>query len=402
MNKKKIYLDHAATTPTDPEVLKAMKPFFTEKFGNPASIHLTGQEALSAVDEARQSIAKFLNSKESEIVFTSGATESDNLAIRGVLSEYYARGAKPQDLHVITSNIEHPAVLDTCQYVMKKGVNVSYLPVNKEGIVSVGDIKKVINYKTVLISIMYVNNEIGTIQPIEQIGKFIKELNSRRVKKKLPKIIFHTDAVQAVNYLDCDVNKLNVDLMSVSGHKIYGPKGIGILYARERTPIRSIQIGGHHENNLRSGTLNVTGIIGISKAIELIQKDHTTGAVKKMKKIRNDFIGNIKKSIDKVTVNGSLEKRVPSNIHLSFYGAEGESMLMMLDQKGFAVSTGSACASGSLEPSYVLNAIGLPPEYSHGSIRITLGRDSSSIQLKKLGNTLGNTIKKLRQISPLK
>jgi len=399
---KIIYLDHAATTAVDPEVFRAMKPYFIENFGNPASIHLAGQNSLKAVDEARHTVAEFLGCEDKEVIFTSGATESDNLAIRGILGELVNRGAKKKDLHIITSFIEHPAILETCQYVAKQGYDVSYLPVGRKGIVSLDKLKKTIKNSTVLISIMYVSNEIGTIQPIQEIGEYLKKLNKGRVSNKLPKIVFHTDAVQAALYLDCNVDKLGVDLMSLSGHKIYGPKGIGALYVRERTPIKAIQIGGHQENNLRSGTLNVPGIVGIAKALELVVKERQTDKFEQIKKMRDDFMKTMKKSLDKVIINGNMEKRVPGNIHISFYGAEGESILMMLDEEGFAVSTGSACASGSLEPSHVLDAIGLGPEYSHGSVRITMGRYTTKDDLNKLAKVLPPIIKKLREMSPLK
>lgn len=399
---KIIYLDHAATTPVDPEVFKAMEPYFKENFGNAASIHLAGQKALKAVDEARQVVADFLGCKTKEVIFTSGATESDNLAIRGVLAELADRGAKHQDLHVITSSIEHPAVLETCQFIEKQGYDVSYLSVGKNGIVSLNELKKAIKDTTVLVSIMYVNNEIGTIQPIEEIGGYLKKLNQKRRKNNLPKIIFHTDAVQAVLYLDCNVDKLGVDLISLSGHKIYGPKGIGVLYARERTPIMAIQIGGHQENNLRSGTLNIPGIVGMAKALSLVTRERQTDKFEKMKKMRDDFVETMTKSLEEVIINGDMEIRVPSNIHISFYGAEGESILMMLDEQGISISTGSACASGSLEPSHVLAAIGLKPEYSHGSVRITMGRYTTKNDLDKLAGILPPIIKKLREMSPLK
>lgn len=401
-SNKIIYLDHAATTPMDPEVLKAMEPYFTETFGNAASIHRAGQNALKAVDEARQTVADFLGCKPKEAIFTSGATESDNMAIRGVLAELVNRGVKKEDLHVITSSIEHPAVLETCQFVEKEGYDVSYLPVGKGGIVGLDELKKVIKDTTVLVSIMYVNNEIGTIQPIQEIGGYLRKLNEERVKDKLPKIIFHTDAVQAAPYLDCNVDKLGVDLLSLSGHKIYGPKGIGIFYVRERTPITAIQIGGHQENKLRSGTLNVPGIVGIAKALALIAEERRTNKLEQMKRMRDDFVQTMRKSLDKVIINGDMEKRVPANIHMSFYGAEGESILMMLDDQGISISTGSACASGSLEPSHVLTAMGLNPEYSHGCVRITIGRYTKEDDLDKLAKVLPPIIKKLREMSPLK
>lgn len=383
----KIYFDHSATTPIDPVVLKAMQPFFAEVFGNASSIHGFGQTAMSAVDDAREIIAEFLGCKTNEIFFTSGATESDNIVIQGVVSS---------GQHIITSKIEHPAILEPCEEMEKKGVEVTYIGVNKKGLVAVDEVKNAIKDNTRLISIMYVNNEIGTIQPIEEIGLLVKELNQSRKNK----IYFHTDAVQAVNYCEMNVDKLGVDLVSMSGHKIYGPKGVGVLYRRAGTKILPNQFGGHQEKGVRPGTLNVPGIVGLGKAIELITKDKKSN--KKIKSLRDKLINEISKVIPNTQVNGDLEKRVPANAHFSFRGVEGESMLLLLDQEEIAVSTGSACSSGSLEPSYVLMSLGMDPLLAHGSLRITLGKFNTEKEVDYLIKKLPPIVEKLRKMSPIK
>jgi len=381
------YFDHSATTPVDPEVFKAMKPFFVEVFGNASSIHGFGQEAMTAVDEARESIADFLGCKTNEVFFTSGATESNNIVVLGL--------AKKGE-HIITSKIEHPAILEPCQEMEKKGVEVTCIDVDEKGIVSVEEIKKAIKDNTRLISIMYVNNEIGTIQPIEEIGKLIQELNKERKNK----IHFHTDAVQAVNYCEMNVNKLGVDLVSLSAHKIYGPKGIGVLYRRAGTPVRPIQFGGHQEKGIRPGTYNVPGIVGLGKAIESIMEEK--GGDEKIRKLRDKLINGTLKAIPNTQINGDLKKRIPSNAHFSFRGVEAESMLLLLDQEGIAVSTGSACSSGSLEPSHVLMSLGMDPFLAHGRLRVTLGKFNTDEDIDFLIKTLPPIVEKLRKMSPVK
>ena len=398
---KKIYLDHAATTPMDKKVLDKMMPYFSQKFGNPSSIHQFGQEALEAVNKARQQVADFLDCSSPEIVFTSGATESNNMTIKGII-----KASNIRNPHIITSSIEHHCVLDSCKEAEKEGVEISYLKVDKYGIINLEDLKNAIKENTILISIMYANNEVGTIEPIAEIGEILGKINLEREKNKLPKIYFHTDAVQAINYLDCDVDNLGVDLLSLSGHKIYGPKGVGVLYIKQGTKIKSIQNGGEQENNLRAGTHNVPGIVGLGEAIFLIPVEtrqrlvSTTGnKIKEIKKLRDYFIDEVLKNIPDSQLNGSKEFRLPHNINISFKGVEGESLLMMLDQEGIAVSTGSACSSTSLEPSHVLTAMGIPPEIAHASIRFTLGKDTTKENLDYVLKVLVEKIEKLREIS---
>ena len=389
---KKIYLDHAATTPTDKKVLDEMMPYFSQKFGNPSSIHQFGQEALEAVDKARQQVADFLGCSSSEIIFTSGATESNNMTIKGVI-----KASNVENPHIITSAIEHHCVLNSCKEAEKEKIEVVYLGVDKNGIIDLEDIEKAIKENTILISIMYANNEVGTIEPIAEIGKLLKKVNLEREENKLPKIYFHTDAVQAINYLDCDVDNLGVDLLSLSGHKIYGPKGVGALYVRQGTKIKAIQDGGEQENNLRAGTHNVPGIVGLGKAISLISENRSR--IKEIKKLRDYFIGEVLKNITDARLNGSKEFRLPHNVNFSFKGIEGESLLIMLDQDGIAVSTGSACSSASLEPSHVLTAMKIPPEIAHASIRFTLGKDTTKEDIDYTLKVLKEKIKKLREIS---
>ena len=407
---KKIYLDYAATTPLDKEVLDEMMPYFSEKFGNPSSVHSFGQEALEAVDKARKQVADFLNCNPAEIIFTGGATESNNWTVNGIINEVKGQRSKVKNFipHIITSAIEHHCVLNSFKAAEKDGVEASYLKVDQDGLVNLENLKKAIKENTILISIMYANNEIGTIEPIVKIGKMLKEINSEREKNKLPKIYFHTDAVQAVNYLDCDVNKLGVDLLSLSGHKIYGPKGVGALYIRQGTKIKPIQQGGGQESNLRSGTYNVPGIVGLGKAISLISVEtrhclvSTVSCRKKtveIKKLRDYLVDGILKNIPNSYLNGSKEFRLPHNANLSFKGIEGESLLMLLDQEGIAISTGSACSSTSLELSHVLMAVGLSPGLSHASIRFTLGRDTTRAEIDYTLKVLIEGVMKLREIS---
>ena len=379
----KIYLDYAATTPVDPKVLKAMLPYLKKEFGNPSSIYNFGQRALGAIDQARQTVADFLGCSASEIVFTGSATEADNLAIFGVI-----KAAKISRPHIITSQIEHHAVLEPCHELEKQGVEVTYLPVDKEGLVRVSDIKKAIKENTVLVSIMYANNEIGTCQPIVEISKVLT-----------PKILFHTDAVQAVNYLDCDVKKLGVDLLTLSSHKIYGPKGVGALFVKKGTKISPLIHGGGHEAGLRSGTENVAGIVGLSQALKEIQDPKIKIQNIKTKHLRDKIIKTILKIIPDARLNGSSLQRLPNNVNLSFKGAEGEAIVIALDQKSIAVSTGSACSSKTLEPSHVLLALGFSEEEAHGSLRITLGRYTTQKEIEKFFKVLPPIIERLRKIS---
>jgi len=391
-NSYKIYFDNAATTPVDKGVLDAMLPYFSEKYGNASSLHQFGQESQQAVIKARQEIADILDCLSSEIIFTSGATESDNLATKGAV-----QSQNDKKLHIITTAIEHPAVLDTCKILEKQGVNVAYLPVSKEGIVSVADLEKEIHDETILVSVMYVNNEVGTIQPIVKIGEKLAKINQERSQQKLPKVIFHTDAVQAANYLDLNVKNLGVDLMSLSGHKIYGPKGIGLLYVKNRTAITRIQDGGHQEYGLRSGTLNTPGIVGMATALKTVDSRQST--VDRLKKLRDGLIDGVLKLVPDSQLNGSREKRLPNNANFSFRGVEGESLMIALDQAGIAVSTGSACASGSLEPSHVLMALGHSAEMAHSSLRISLGKYNTEKEVDYFLQVLPEIIQRLRKIS---
>ena len=374
---QKIYLDNAATTQMDKEVLRAMEPFFCNTFGNASSLHSFGQEASKAVEDSREKIANFLNCKSEEIVFTSGATEANSIAIQGLVKE---------GDHIITTSIEHPAVLETCQYLEKKGAEVTYIKPQPDGVIKVEDVEKEIRNNTVLISIMYANNEIGTIQPIEEIGRVIKGKD----------IIFHTDAVQAAGYLNMDVEKLNVDLLSLSGHKIYGPKGIGVLFVKKGTKVQKIQHGGHQEFKVRPGTLNVPGIVGLGKAIELV-KDRDNSKIKELR----DYVWKlIQEKIDNIKLNGSLEQRLPNNLNVSIIGVEGEALLLGLDIANIAVSTGSACSSGSLEPSHVLMSLGLSHEESHGSLRISLGKENTQEEIEYFVENLVGLVEKYRKIAP--
>lgn len=391
---KKIYFDNSATTPIAPRVFTAMRLYLEKEFGNPGSIHSFGQRALSAVDKARDKIAEFLNCEPQEIIFTSGATESNNLAIQGVVNYFLKRGEK---IHLITSKIEHPSVLEVMKMTEKRGVAVSYLGVDSFGVVKTNALKKIIRPETVLVSIMYANNEVGSIQPICEIAKCVKTERTRRGAKGLP-LYFHIDAVQAVNYLDCDVQNLSADFLTLSGHKICGPKGIGVLFARRGVKIEPLCFGGHQEYKLRPGTLNVAGIVGLGKAIELVQKEQNA-SVKKLKKMKRALIDKLSK-IPEIRFNGDGLRQLPNIVNISFYRAEGESILMMLDMAGIAVSTGSACSSGSLEPSHVLSAMGIKPEWSHGSVRISLGRFNSEAEVAPFVRKLEAIIKKLRSMAP--
>lgn len=377
-DSKKIYMDNGATTCVDPQVVKAMLPFLTEKFGNPSSIHSFGAEAREAVEKARKIIADSVGAKSQEIIFTSGGTESDNLAIKGV-AELRGKG------HIITSSIEHPAVLRACEHLEKQGFKVTYLPVTREGVVTPESVEKAITKDTILVSIMHANNEIGTIEPV-------REIHELCVKHKIP---FHTDAVQS--FTKVPINAGNADLISFSSHKIHGPKGVGVLYVREGVKLTRQSDGGNHEFGLRGGTENVPGIIGFAKAVELCKPEDN----KKMSELRDWIINNIEKRIPKSYLNGSRTQRLPNNINFNFSDVEGESVLLMLDAKGIAVSTGSACSSHSLKPSHVLTAIGLKPEESHGSIRITLSRENTKEEAEYLINNLEEIVRKLRKMSPL-
>ncbi len=355
---RRVYLDYAATTPTDPEVVKSMLPYFTDKFGNPSSIHSFGQESKAAIEKTREKISSFLGAKQEEIIFTSGGTESDNFAIKGAA---YANQHKGN--HIITSSIEHHAVINSCKFLEKMGLKITYLPVSKDGLVDPEDVKKAITDKTILISIMHANNEIGTIQPIAEIGEIARE----------KEICFHSDAVQTFGHLHINVDELNVDLLSISGHKLCGPKGIGALYVRKGTRMVSFMHGGDQERKQRASTENVPAIVGFGKAVE-IAKETMDKEAKELSVLRDKLINGIFEKIGHVRLNGHPTKRLPNNVNISIRSVEGESLLLNLDMEGIAASTGSACSSSSLEASHVLLALGLSHELAHGSLRFTLGR----------------------------
>jgi len=386
----KVYLDYVATSPVKDEVKKAMMPYLTEIFGNPSSIHRWGQEAKSAIEKARGEVALFLGAKPQEIIFTSGGTEADNLAVRGISNS---------KVHIITTQIEHHAILKTCEDLEKNNIaEVTYLKPNREGLISALQVKKALKKNTVLVSVMYVNNEIGTVQPIREIGKMIEKENKNRLSKE--RIYFHTDAVQAVEYLNVNVDFLHVDLLTLSGHKIGATKGIGALYLRSGTPFEKIIFGGEQEMNLRAGTENVSGIVSLGKAIELIQIKNQKSNLK-IKELRDYFIKKIITEIPEVELNGSRQFRSPNNANFYFKYVEGESILLSLDLVGIAASSGSACTSLSLKPSHVLMATYDDAERSHGSIRFTLGQETTKEEIDYTISNLKTIIKRLREISPL-
>jgi cysteine desulfurase len=382
-----VYLDNHATTPVDPRVLDAMLPYFREVFGNSASRnHEFGWKAEEAVENARAQIAKLINASPKEIIFTSGATESDGLAIRGIAEMYREKGN-----HIITQVTEHKAVLDTCKRLEKEGYEVTYLPVQKDGRISLDDLRRAITPKTILISIMYANNEIAVLQPINEIGKIAKEKG----------IFFHTDAVQAVGKIPVDVQKDGIDLLSISAHKIYGPKGVGALYVRRRNPRVQLvaQIdGGGHERGMRSGTLNVPGIVGLGKACELCMAEMAEESVR-LKALRDRLTKAIMTQLDETFINGSMEHRLPHSVNISFAYVEGESMLMGIND--VAVSSGSACTSATLEPSYVLKALGVGEDLAHTSIRFGIGRFNTEEEVDYVVNRVVETVQRLRELSPL-
>lgn len=400
---KRIYLDNAATTPVDPAVLKAMMPYFSKKFGNPFSVHGFGQEAKVAVDNARDEVAKFLGSKPEEVFFTSGATESNNWAVSGILKKAMPSGLPAERTletfipHIVTTAFEHHCVLNSSLAAQKAGFKTTIIKPQPNGVVSARDIEHAITKDTVLVSVMYVNNEVGTIQPIKEIGAIIKEKRyvRQQLQNKTP-LYFHTDAVQAANYLDCNVDRLGADLLTLSAHKIYGPKGVGALYVRRGTHIAPSQYGGEQESNMRAGTHNVPGIVGMGKAISLIPK-HQKGLAK-MKKMRDKLFAEILK-IGGTQINGSVEFRTPNNANFSFRGVEGESLVISLDMEGIAASTGSACSSASLEPSHVLTSMGISHEIAHASLRLSLGKDTTPQEIDYVIKKLPPIIERLRKIS---
>lgn len=397
--QKSFYLDNAATTPVDPRVLQAMAPYFNEAFGNASSLHGKGNEAMAAVEASRAKIASFLGCSSENVYFTSGATESDNWAILGLTRAILRdnSGFKP---HIIISAVEHEAVIEPVRRLVKDGLAEStYLKVDKNGLVSPEDLKKSIKANTVLVSVMLANNEIGSIQPLTKLAQVIAEANSSRKRR----ILFHTDATQAPAYVECNVKKLGVDLMSLSAHKIYGPKGVGALYVGSGIKLEPLVYGGGQQQGARSGTYNVAGIVGFGKAVEIVSdKKERSEDIKRIKELRDYLVKQVLVKVPRSSLNGSLKDRLPNNASFIFPGVEGESVVLMLSRHGICASTGSACSSGSLEPSHVLLAIGVPIEHAHGSLRLTLGRFTKKSDIEALLKHLPSTIEKLRQMSPLK
>ena len=382
---KRIYFDYAATTPVDPEVVSVMMPYFNEVFGNPSSLHYFGRQANNAVESARGIAAGFIGAKPEEIIFTSGGTESDNFALKGIA---YANTSKGK--HIITSNIEHHAILESCQFLESSGFKITYLPVESNGILNPDEVRKAISRETILISVMHANNEIGSIQQISEIGKIAKE----------NKIFFHTDAVQSFGHIPINVDELNIDILSASAHKIYGPKGVGLLYLRKGTKIQAFLNGGSQEKKLRASTHNVPGIAGFGKAIELASKNMEKEACQ-MINLRDKLINGVFANIGNIKLNGDSIERLPNNANFSIKFVEGEGMVLGLDLEGIAVSSGSACTSGSLEPSHVLRAIGRTADLAHGSVRFSFGKFNSSEEVDYAMEKFIKIVARLRKMSPL-
>lgn len=382
---KRIYIDYAATTPTHPDVVKAILPYFTDVFGNPSSIYSYGQEAKRAVDEARTKVAAFIGARDEEIVFTSGGTEADNFALTSVAFANENKGN-----HIITSSIEHPAVIETCKFLERRGFSVTYLPVDEYGLVSPSDVSRAITDKTILISVMHANNEMGTIEPIAEIGKITREAG----------IYFHTDAVQTMGHIPLDVNELGVDLLSMTAHKLHGPKGVGALYIKKGTRLVPFMHGGEQERRRRGSTENVPGIVGFGKAVEIVQQE-MVGEAERLTHLRDHLIKGLLERMDHIRLNGHPIKRLPNNVNISVDFVEGESMLLNLDLEGICASTGSACSSSSLEPSHVLLAMGLSHEQAHGSLRFSLGKWTIAEEIEQVLDVLPLVVAKLRAMSPL-
>ena len=380
-----IYMDHCSSTPTDSRVIEAMNPYFDKLYGNPSSAYSFAQDSAKAIKEARERVANILNAKPTEIIFTSGGTEANNLAIKGIAFANRERGN-----HIITSKIEHHAVLNTCKWLEKQGFSVSYIEVDKYGIVNLDELKRKITDKTILISVMYANNEVGTIEPVSEIAEI----------KNDKEIYIHTDAVQAVGKIKVDVNKLGVDLLSLSAHKFYGPKGVGALFVRNGTKIDPLLHGGHHEKNKRAGTENVAGIVGLGRACE-IALEKMGEEDKRLKKLRDKLEKGITEKITDVVVNGHPEMRLSGVLNICVKYVEGESILLHLDKEGIAASSGSACTSDSLEPSHVLTSMGISPDVAHGSLRFSLGHSNNEQDIDKVLEVLPPIVKKLREMSPL-
>jgi cysteine desulfurase len=381
-----IYLDHAATTPLDQEVLQAMLPYLTDNFGSASTLYSLGKDTRRAVEDAREKVAKLIGANPEEIYFTSGGTESDNWAIKGAAFANEKKGN-----HIITTKIEHHAVLETCTWLEKRGFEVTYLPVDSDGMVNPEDVRKAITDKTILISVMHANNEIGTIEPVEEIGKIAKEHG----------ILFHTDTVQTVGNIPVDVNAIGCDMLAMSAHKFYGPKGAGAMYIRKGSRVDNFMHGGGQESHRRAGTHNVAGIVGLGKAAELALARLEGDSVAKITKLRDMLIDGILTNIPDVRLNGHRTKRLPNNVNVSFTGIEGESIILLLDMYGICASSGSACTSGSLDPSHVLMALGLKHEQAHGSLRLTLGSENTEWDVKNVLEALPVIVERLRAMSPL-
>ncbi len=385
MEDRTVYLDHAATTYVKPEVFEAMKPYFSEHFGNASSIYSLGRDSKKAVEESREKVAKAIGAEPREIYFTGSGSEADNWALKGIAAAYKKKGN-----HIITSAIEHPAIMSSCKYLEGEGFEITYLPVDSDGLVSPEQVRNAIKENTILISIMFANNEIGTVQPIKEIGAIAKEKG----------VLFHTDAVQAVGNVKIDVKDLNIDLLSLSGHKFYGPKGIGALYIKKGVKISSFIHGGHQERGKRASTENVPAIIGLGKAMELATAN-LDEYNKKLIELREKTIEGLFAKVPYIRLNGHRHNRLPGNVNISFEFIEGESLLLMLDMKGIYGSSGSACSSGSLDPSHVLLAIGLPHEIAHGSLRLTFGDENTQEDVDYILEVIPQMVTKLRDMSPL-
>lgn len=382
---RKVYLDNAATTALSPRVLEAMLPYFTQHYGNPSSVHAFGREAKQGLDKARDQVAKALHCDPSEVIFTGCGTESDNTVLLGVAQRYGNKGK-----HIITTNVEHHAILHTCEYLEKQGYSVTYLPVDQDGLVTAEQVAAAIRPDTILVSIMFANNEVGTIMPIQEIGAVCKEKG----------VLFHTDAVQAVGHIPVDVQAMHIDMLSLSAHKFHGPKGVGALYCRKGIRLPSYIMGGAQERGRRAGTENVAGIVGLGAAIQLATEQLEENRAK-MTALRDRLMTGIQARISEVNLNGHPTNRLPNNVNFSFKYIEGESILLMLDMNGIAASSGSACTSGSLDPSHVLLALGLPHEIAHGSVRLTLGDETTEEDIDYTIDVLEKTVARLRAMSPL-
>jgi cysteine desulfurase len=382
---KVIYLDHASTTPADPEVVAAMLPWHTEQFGNPSTIYSLGLTAANAVQKSRESIARTIGAETEEIYFTSGGTESDDWAILGTAEAQQKKGR-----HLITSAIEHHAVLESLEYLEKRGCEITRIPVDAGGLVDPEDVRRAIRPDTILVSVMHANNEVGTIEPIAAIGKITREAG----------VLFHVDAVQTAGKLPLDVDELGVDMLSMSAHKFYGPKGIGLMYLRKRTRISPLFHGGGQEKGRRAGTHNVPGIVGMAKALELAKARMVDDAVRETE-LRDRLWTGLSANIESIYLNGDMVNRLPNNLNVRLDGIEGESMILMLDMEGICVSSGSACTTGSLEPSHVLLALGIPAEHAHGSLRVTLGRSTTAADIDHFINVFPPIVARLREMSPI-